>query len=697
MGSKGEPMRDFRLFNWRAGRLSIAVAVVAGVVAAVGVWRCCIADLTGPTSMDRHVAQTVSKLVTGSHLSQRPINDEISRRAFKLFLESLDPLKMYFHQSDVDEFKRFEVALDDMLARNDTSFAYVVFQRFLQRVQERVAMVDGQLKQEFDFTVDEEMVTDPDLLNYPRSVEEAAERWRQRLKYDLLVLKAGKTEGPAAREKLSKRYQGFARRMKQFDNDELLEMYLSAITSSFDPHTTYMSPGRLKNFTIQMSLELDGIGAQLQDRDGMTVVAEVVRGGAADKDGKLKKDDQIISVGQGENGELEDVVGMKLNDVVDKIRGKAGTVVRLGVIPSEKNEAVIYQLTRAKIKLEDSAAHGEVFEVGTGPAGQPMKIGVVDLPSFYLDMEAARFGRNYRSATRDVRKILEDFTQRGVDAVVLDLRYNGGGSLSEAVELTGLFIDQGPVVQVQGYDKEIDLHVDSEAGMAWSGPLIVLTSKFSASASEILAGAVQDYHRGLIVGDETTHGKGTVQTLKDVAKEIFSAHFRSLNLGALKLTVQQYFRPNGDSTQLRGVLSDVVLPSVTNYMDVAESDLEYPIEFRRVARAAFTPATRVSPELLTTLRQLSAQRIGQSEEFAKLLKRIDSYRTRKARKAISLNEEKFFADRDTSATEEDEEERLQEQLKSDNKIQRDYYLDEVLAITGDYVNALKHNNFAKVN
>jgi len=690
-------MRDFRLFNWRAGRLSIAVAVVAGVVAAVGVWRCCIADLTGPTSMDRHVAQTVSKLVTGSHLSQRPINDEISRRAFKLFLESLDPLKMYFHQSDVDEFKRFEVALDDMLARNDTSFAYVVFQRFLQRVQERVAMVDGQLKQEFDFTVDEEMVTDPDLLNYPRSVEEAAERWRQRLKYDLLVLKAGKTEGPAAREKLSKRYQGFARRMKQFDNDELLEMYLSAITSSFDPHTTYMSPGRLKNFTIQMSLELDGIGAQLQDRDGMTVVAEVVRGGAADKDGKLKKDDQIISVGQGENGELEDVVGMKLNDVVDKIRGKAGTVVRLGVIPSEKNEAVIYQLTRAKIKLEDSAAHGEVFEVGTGPAGQPMKIGVVDLPSFYLDMEAARFGRNYRSATRDVRKILEDFTQRGVDAVVLDLRYNGGGSLSEAVELTGLFIDQGPVVQVQGYDKEIDLHVDSEAGMAWSGPLIVLTSKFSASASEILAGAVQDYHRGLIVGDETTHGKGTVQTLKDVAKEIFSAHFRSLNLGALKLTVQQYFRPNGDSTQLRGVLSDVVLPSVTNYMDVAESDLEYPIEFRRVARAAFTPATRVSPELLTTLRQLSAQRIGQSEEFAKLLKRIDSYRTRKARKAISLNEEKFFADRDTSATEEDEEERLQEQLKSDNKIQRDYYLDEVLAITGDYVNALKHNNFAKVN
>jgi carboxyl-terminal processing protease len=312
-------------------------------------------------------------------------------------------------------------------------------------------------------------------------------------------------------------------------------------------------------------------------------------------------------------------------------------------------------------------------------------------------MEAARFNRNYRSATRDVRKILEDFTQRGVDAVVLDLRYNGGGSLPEAVELTGLFIDQGPVVQVQGYDKEIDLHVDSEAGMAWSGPLIVLTSKFSASASEILAGAVQDYHRGLIVGDETTHGKGTVQTLKDVAKEIFSAHFRSLNLGALKLTVQQFFRPNGDSTQLRGVLSDVVLPSVTNFMDVGESDLEYPIEFRRVARTAFTPATQVSPEMLTTLRQLSAQRIGQSEEFAKLLKRIESYRTRKARKAVSLNEEKFFADRDTSATEEDEEGQLEEQLKSDNKIQRDYYLDEVLAITGDYVNALKNNNFATVN
>jgi carboxyl-terminal processing protease len=382
MGSKGDPMRDFRLFSLRAGRMSIAVAVVAGGLAAVGVWRYCVADVTGPTSMDRHVTQTVSKLVTGEHLSHRPINDEISKRAFKLYLESLDPLKMYFYQSDVDEFKRFEVALDDMLARNDTSFAYVVFQRFLQRVQERVEMVEGQLKQEFDFAVDEEMVTDPDLLNYPRSVEEAAERWRQRIKFDLLVLKAGKTEGPAAREKLSKRYQGVARRMKQFDNDELLEMYLSAITSSFDPHTTYMSPGRLKNFTIQMSLELEGIGASLQDRDGTTVVAEVVRGGAADKDGKLKKDDQIISVGQGENGEMEDVIGMKLNDVVDKIRGKAGTVVRLGVIPSDKNEAAIYQMTRAKVKLEDSAAHGEVFEVGTRADGQPMKIGVVELPSY---------------------------------------------------------------------------------------------------------------------------------------------------------------------------------------------------------------------------------------------------------------------------------------------------------------------------
>jgi carboxyl-terminal processing protease len=656
----------------------------------------------------------VTTLMKGQHLSRRPLNDEISRRGFKLFLEGLDPLKTYFYQSDIDEFKSYETQLDDMLQQNNTSFSNLVFQRFLQRVDERVAQVDELLKQNFDFTRDEDMVTEPDLLQYPRDAAEARERWRQRIEYDLLVLKADKSdkakegqppkdpaeEDKEAREKLSKRYHNFARRMKQFDNNELLEMYLTSITTSYDPHTSYMSPNTLDNFRIALQLNLEGIGAQLQDQDGKTVVAKVVPGGAADKFGKLKKDDQIISVGQGESGEMVDIVGMKLNDVVQMIRGDAGTVVRLGVIPVGTNESVTYEITRAKIELEDEAAHGEIFEVGSKPDGSPMKLGVLDLPSFYQDMQAAQAAldgaKNFRSATTDVHKILEDFKAKGVDAVVLDLRRNGGGSLVEAVDMTGLFIDKGPVVQVKGFSDRVDVHSDETPGAAWDGPLVVLTSKFSASASEILAGAIQDYERGLIVGDEATHGKGTVQSLRYLG-EILGGPYPP-NLGALKITVQQFFRPNGDSTQKRGVLSDIVLPSITNFMDVGESDLDYAIDFHKVPKTEFPAVHLVTNDLINGLRKESEQRISQSDDFAKLLKRIAIFRERKERKSVTLNEKKFFEEGKETDAEREERERLEEQLSSnDNKIKRDFYLDEVLLITRDYVNALKQNKFANVN
>jgi carboxyl-terminal processing protease len=279
--------------------------------------------------------------------------------------------------------------------------------------------------------------------------------------------------------------------------------------------------------------------------------------------------------------------------------------------------------------------------------------------------------------------------------VVLDLRRNGGGSLVEAVDLTGLFIDEGPVVQVMGFNNRRELHEDDLPGMAWNGPLVVLTSKFSASASEILAGAIQDYRRGIVIGDEATHGKGTVQSLRYLGDTIGGPY--PPNLGALKITVQQFFRPNGDSTQKRGVLSDIVLPSVTNYMDIGESDLDYAIDFRRVQRTSFSSNKLVSPELLTVLRGESEKRISQSEGFAKLLKRVESYRKRKARKTVTLNEQKFVAEGKEARAEREEQERLEEQLSEENKIDRDYYLDEVLFITRDYVKVLRHDKFAKVN
>ncbi len=702
-------MSDSQLFRVRvrlvaAGLLALLVALFSLVVV-----QSASAQVQPPDRQERNITRIVTSLMRNSHLSHKTMDDEMSRRAFKLFLEGLDPMKCYFYQSDIDEFKTYEDKLDDELLQYKTDFSYVVFTRFLQRIHERVETVEKILQEDFDFTLDDEMLTDRDLMQYPKTPEEAYQRWRQRIKYDLLLLKAQQDDekdadatdqqehqiaDTAAREKLRKRYTSFEHRMKQFDNDDLLETFLTSVTTSYDPHTTYMSPTTWENFKIALSLNLDGIGAQLQDQDGQCVVASIVRGGAADKHGKLKEDDTITAVGQGEEGEMEDIVGMKLNDVVSKIRGEAGTTVRLSVIPAGENESVIYKIVRAKIQLEDSAAHGEVFEIGED---RKVKVGVIDLPSFYQDMEGRRLQLpNYRSATRDVRNILEDFKSKDVDAVVLDLRQNGGGSLDEAVDLTGLFIDQGPVVQVMNYDNRVRRHNDIEAGMAWDGPLVVLTSKLSASASEILAGAVQDYRRGLVVGDRSTHGKGTVQSPQDLA-EVLGYRLRA-NFGVLKITIQQFFRPNGDSTQKRGVLADITLPSITDHMDIGEADLDYALDFRRIDSSDFTRNNMVEGQMIAKLREQSTERVGQNKEFADLLKRIERFEARKERKRVSLNEEKFFADGDDSDKE--EEDRLVEDIREQEetpKIKRNFYLDEVLAITRDYVEELRDAKFARVN
>jgi carboxyl-terminal processing protease len=470
-------------------------------------------------------------------------------------------------------------------------------------------------------------------------------------------------------------------------------MYLTSFTTGFDPHTTYMSPSSKENFEISMSLQLDGIGAALQMTDGYTVVSKLIPKGPADKDGRLKPEDRVVSVGQGEDGEMVDVVDMKLNDVVDRIRGKAGTVVRIGVISAGATETKIYNLTRARIELTDAEARSVIFEEGKRPDGSPLKIGVIDLPSFYMDMAAARRGiEDYKSTTRDVRKILGDFRAKGVDAVVLDLRHNGGGSLTEAINLTGLFIDEGPVVQVKDPDGRVQKYDDLERGMAWDGPLVVLTSKFSASASEILAGAIQDYRRGLIVGDPATHGKGTVQSLLDLGEAVFRNNPRPPNLGSLKITMQQFYRPNGDSTQKRGVLADVDLPSITSHMDVGESDLDYAVEFDKVPSASFGKLELVNAEMVQRLKASSAARRRDADDWQKQVKNIQRYLEFKGRKAVQLNEDEFFAARKELDAEKEEERQLDPQNNGKGKdeiVRRDFYFNEVLAITVDYVNELK--------
>jgi carboxyl-terminal processing protease len=682
-------------------------ALFAGMALAVslgtsGLWQGWAADLgAAPKSRDRQVTGMVMTLIKRDHLSKHPVDDEISQRGLKSFLKTLDPGKLYFMQADIDEFQQRRSELDDLLRTGDISFGYTVFNRYLQRLGERLPVIDELIDETHDFTVKEEMVTDPDMLTYARTAAESRDRWRKRIKFELLVLKGDKVEDKEARDRLKRRYSSYSKRMNQTDSDELLEMYLTAFTSSLDPHTTYMSPNSLQNFMIQMSLQLEGIGAALQMTDGYTVVSKVIPGGAAEKDGRLKPEDRVVSVGQGVDGEMVEVLDMKLNDVVDKIRGKAGTIVKLGVISPGSTETKIYEITRAKIELKDSEARGVIFDDGKKADGSPMKIGVIDLPSFYMDMDGARKGvEDFKSTTRDVRRILDDFTSKGVDAVVLDLRHNGGGSLTEAINLTGLFIDHGPVVQVKDPDGRVQHYDDLERGMAWEGPLVVLTSKFSASASEILAGAIQDYQRGLIIGDDATHGKGTVQSMLNLGDQVFRNPAKAPNLGALKITMQQFYRPNGDSTQQRGVVADIALPSITNHMDVGESDLEYALAFDKVPAARHNNYEGVSQDLVERLRTSSQARTKSSDDFQKIFRNIERYRDYKARKSVSLNEEEFFASRKDINAEKEEEKQFEKQANGkgqDEIVKRDAYFNEVLAITSEYVNNLKTKRIVRAD
>jgi carboxyl-terminal processing protease len=665
----------------------MAVAQQAAPVASETV----AAGAPAPGPNDRQITLAVRSYLEREHFLRRPIDDEIAHRWFDIFIESLDPMKVYFLQSDIDTFRQKRDLLDDLVKRGDVSFAYEVFDRFLKRVDSRLPLIDRLLKTPLDFTKPESIVTDREDTTWAANEAEAEDAWRKRIKYDLLVQKMEKTPVEEAKDKLRRRYTSFAKRMHQMTSDELLEMYLTSLTSSLDPHTSFMSPGTLENFEIGMRLQLDGIGASLKGEDGYTTVAELVPGGAADKDGRLKTKDRIVGVGQGGDGEIVDVVDMNLNEVVKLIRGKRGTVVRLKVIPVGETAPKVYDITRAKIELKDAEARGEVIEQGQKADGKPYKIGVINLPSFYMDMAGARQGQaEYKSSTRDCRRLLDDFKRQGVDCVVLDLRNNGGGSLPESISLTGLFIDTGPVVQVKDADKRVQPYDDVEPGVAWDGPLVVLVNKFSASASEIVAGAIQDYRRGLVIGDEATHGKGTVQSLLDLGRQLFQRLPNAPSLGAIKITMQQFYRPGGLSTQLEGVKSDIELPSITTHLPVGESDLDHAVAFDKVPAAEFQSTGRVSDEMLATLRERSAARVAADEDFVKVARDIAQYKKRKEEKTISLVESEFAKQWNEGKAADDEEKKLEEEMETRRRpvVKQDFYFNEAMNVTVDYLKAL---------
>jgi carboxyl-terminal processing protease len=614
------------------------------------------------------------------------------------YIKDLDPQKNYFLKSDIDSFARYRDQLDDLLKAGHASFAHEAYSLYLKRLDERVAYAHTMIDQPHDFTVDESLAVDGDELSWSNDVRELNDRWRKRIKYELLLQQLDKKSIEESRKLLHKRYDAFRRNENETEDGEVLERFLSSLAHCYDPHSSYMSPQTLEEFQIQMKLSLEGIGAALGSEDGMTIVRQVVVGGAAEKDGRLKEKDKIIGVGQ-EDGDFQDVVGMRLNRVVRLIRGKLGTKVRLKVL-RETGETVMIELRRQTIELKSSEVKGEIIQTNEfgvpGSASLKGRVGVINIPSFYRDFNGAQEGKDdFKSTARDVSKVLTEFKAKGgVDAVMVDLRMNGGGALSEAIEVTGLFIDKGPVVLVKESNDHIKSNDDEDEGAECPYPLVVVCNRLSASASEIFAAAIKDYGRGIIVGDTTTHGKGTVQNVMPVSSNMFGrlSASSSPKRGALKLTINQFYRVNGDSTQNRGVESDIVLPSLIDHMDLGESFLDNALAFDHIDPVPHMRYAFVNSQIVSTLRENSQRRIAIDPKFQQTLKDIDRYVARKNRKTVSLNEDTLKRERDEDkAAKEVEKEEEEHESKPENApvLAKTDYNSELLAISIDYAELLR--------
>jgi len=656
-------------------------------------------------SVDASTAKLVAEMVSKYHISQKQIDDRISQMLVKRLLKELDPQKQYFLEGDIAEFDKYRDHLDDLIKTGNVDFARLVFNRYLQRLDERIVVAHQQIDAQHDFTVDEFLNVDGDKIPWAKSSAELDERWRKRIKYDLLSMKLDKAE-PAKEspktstpttvedpvKRLHKRYDTLKKTAHDTEDGEILEMYLSAMAHCFDPHSSYMSPNTLDDFNIQMRLSLEGIGAALRSEDGITTVASVVPGGAAEKDGRIKVGDKITAVRQ-EDGDWVDIVEMKLSKVVRLIRGPGGTTVNLKVL-NPASETSEISLVRQKIELKSSEVKGEIIDAAQWVPGLQAKVGVVNIPSFYRDFGGAQQGLDdFKSTARDVAAVLNDFrTKGGVDVVIVDLRMNGGGALSEAIEVTGLFIDEGPVVQVKEQNGRVKSHDDTETGLMYDGPVVVLCNRLAASASEIFAAAIKDYHRGIVVGDTTTHGKGTVQNVMPVSNQLFSMLGGRQNRGALKLTINQFYRVNGDSTQNLGVPSDVVLPSLLDHMDLGESFLDNALAFDRVQPASHVIYDMVTPGIVSSLRDASQKRVAADTKFQEIQTDVNKYLERKSRKSVSLNEAQLRSERaaDKAAEKVAQEEEEKETKGTEGPIYPDNeYNKEVLHVAVDYLQLLR--------
>lgn len=601
-----------------------------------------VADTTElkPKPVYGREARVISYILDTYHYRKIVLNDSLSAAILQSYVNDLDNNRMYFLASDVQSFDKYKTALDDYTRQEDVSPAYQIYAVFKQRYQERMDYVfNVLLKQDFDYNIDEYYETDREKLPWPKTVDELNDVWRKTIKNQELSLKLSGKKTDETKEVVKKRYERYLKSFTQMNSEDVFSIYMNSITEAYDPHTNYLSPKATDAFNQSMSLSLEGIGAQLQTDNEYTKVTRVLPGGDADKSGKLHEGDFIIGVAQGKDGEMVDVIGWRLDDVVKLIKGPKGTFVRLNILPKAtggiNGPAQEITLVRDKIKLEDQAAKKKLIKYNE--KGKEMKMGVITLPSFYMDFAAYQKGDpEYRSTTRDVKKLIEELKAENINGLVIDLRNNGGGSLPEAIELTGLFIKNGPVVQVRNSLNQVQALDDDDAAVTYSGPLVVLTNRFSASASEIFAGAIQDYKRGVIVG-ESTYGKGTVQRMQDLGQLMNN---KGNPVGELKYTFQKFYRVSGSSTQHKGVEPDVKLPTALDPEQFGESANPSALPWDVIKSANYTKENNVNDKIITELNKSYNERVKHDKNLKEYIGETDELKKNMKQTLVSLNEAK---------------------------------------------------------
>ncbi len=625
--------------------LLLTIALAMGVVASHAAPSTAAPVALEPAPQQIQAAAMTAELLTRFHYTPMALDDAMSQKTFDRYVKSMDPERLFFLQSDIDQFTPARDKLDDAIKSRDLTTPFAMFNLYQRRVQERLAYGRALLDQQFDFAQQESYAYQRRNEAWARTDEEVRDLWRRRVKNDWLRLKLTGKDDAAIRATLAKRYDYALANTKRLKSEDVFQLFMNAYATSVEPHTNYLGPKATADFDISMRLSLVGIGAVLQERDDMTVIRELVPGGPAARSGKLKVGDRIVAVGQAGDSALTDVLGWRLDDVVQLIRGAEDSVVKMSILPVDANldaPQQVVSLVRKKVTLEQQAAKKSVIEVKDGNVTR--RIGVISLPAFYQDYEARKKGdKAFKSATRDVANLLGELKKDGVDSVLIDLRNNGGGSLNEAVELSNLFIGSGPVVQQRDSRGTIRVEGNSNATAAWDGQLGVLINRGSASASEIFAAAMQDYGRALIIG-EPSFGKGTVQTVVNLDAV---AHNDKPKLGEVKMTVAQFYRVNGGTTQLRGVTPDIPLPTFVD-TESGESGFDNALPWGQIQSADYQRLGDLT-DILPMLQIKHEQRVAKDLEFRFLKEDIGEFMELKNKKSTSLNEVVRRQERDARA------------------------------------------------